>query len=265
MVWRQRLLTAAVVALVLGQVLTAASPAVASSECSESDGWARTCDEGSLTGGGVRVSADRDTVGSPNSPDWVPPEGWFKCNGSWWPPKDAAFWKPMCRDEITVTGPPTPSMSDVREFYPASTTISSEPQGWALKGRPFNLVADTTPITRSGTVLGLPTQVTFTPTRWNWDYGDGTTQATDTGGISWATSGRKRFTTTPTSHTYTNRGDFTVSLSVDYKVTYQFGNNPWRPIDGILVIRAGSMPVRVVVGSTVLTTGPCTDASAATC
>ncbi len=262
---RKRLLTIVGLVVLLGCVVTGGEAAAANTAgCGGASDLSGECSTGAITGGGASVGAHSDGSET-NSPDWVPPEGWFKCNGSWWPPKDAAFWKPMCRDEITVTGPPTPSMSDVREFYPASTTISSEPQGWALKGRPFNLVADTTPITRSGTVLGLPTQVTFTPTRWNWDYGDGTTQATDTGGISWAASGRKRFTTTPTSHTYTTRGDFTVSLSVDYKVTYQFGNNPWRPIDGTLTIPAGSMPVRVVVGSTVLTTGPCTSTSASTC
>ncbi len=213
---RKRLLIAVTALLLLGgQLVAGEAAAIDNASCDGLSDLSGGCPTGSLTSGGASVGA-HSGGSNQNSPGWVPPEGWFKCDATWRPPEDAALWKPMCRDEFIVTGPPTPSLSDVREFYPASTTISSEPQGWALRGRPFNLIADTTPITRSGTVLGLPTRISFTPTRWNWDYGDGTSQVTDAGGTSWATSGRKRFTPTPTSHTYTTRGDFTVSLSVDY-------------------------------------------------
>lgn len=251
-----------VIAVGVATVPAAADP----STCSDKEVITGVCSRGSNTSTGTVISAEStgESHGSQDS-EWTPPEGWQLCANGWVSPLQMQFGSGACRDILTVTGPPTPTLSDFREFYPAATEITSEPQGWALKGRPFNPIASSTPTTRTGTVLGLPTEVTFTPFRWNWDYGDSVTASSTTGGATWAALDQPRFTRTATSHIYPSRGDFVLGLTVDYTVTYRLGTGPTRPIDGVLSIPAVPVSTRVVVGSTVLTDRPCSPTDRATC
>ncbi|MDJ0378192.1 hypothetical protein [Cryobacterium sp. PH31-L1] len=64
----------------------------------------------------------------------------------------------------------------------------------------------------------------FTPVGYHWNYGDGSTMSSPTGGASWADLGLTEFSTAPTSHKYTAKGTYTVTLTVDYRADYSFGD-----------------------------------------
>lgn len=170
-----------------------------------------------------------------------------------------------CPAETGSAAPARPTISDLASFRPQLPTLRGEPDGWALKGRPANFIAPVDAHVVAGTLLGRPADVRFTPMSWHWDFGDGATATSATGGNTWAQLGRPRFSHTPTSHTYRERNEFAVSLSVQYRADYRYDGGDWLPIDGSLTVPAGSAPVRVFVGSTVLTADGCEGRDTASC
>ncbi len=127
-------------------------------------------------------------------------------------------------------------VSDLQNFpaYPAPTGM--EPNGWAIVGLAANFWAGASAQIGEGLLLGEPAQVMFTPIGYRWDYGDGTTAVSADGGASWADLGLTEFSSTPTSHKYAARGSYSVTLTVDYRADYSFGDQGWRPVDGIFTV-----------------------------
>jgi hypothetical protein len=109
----------------------------------------------------------------------------------------------------------------------------------------------------SGTLLGQPADVRFTPVGYRWVHSDGAAVESGTPGATWATLEQREFTPTSTSHVYASAGEYTVELSVVLRAEYRFGGSAWRSIAGTLTV-AGE-PQRVLVGEvdTVLTQGDC--------
>ncbi len=161
--------------------------------------------------------------------------------------------------------PVQPTISDLASFKPQTPTIAGEPDGWALKGRPANFVAPVDAHVVAGTLLGRPADVRFTPVTWHWNFGDGSTATSSSGGDTWEHLGLPRFSTTPTSHVYRERSRYTVSLGIEYRADYRYDGGDWNPIEGTLTVPVGSEPVRVFVGSTVLTARGCDGRDAASC
>ena len=60
----------------------------------------------------------------------------------------------------------------------------------------------------------------------------------------------------PTSHIYTFKGAYTVTLTVDCRADYSFGDQGWRPIEGIVSVPSAPFTV-VAKESTVLVAQDC--------
>ncbi len=159
------------------------------------------------------------------------------------------------RDTFTVTAPLT--LVDIASFTPDPASASMEPNGWGIVGLPANFIGASGPEVHSGTLLGQPAEVRFTPVSWSWNYGDGTTARLDTPGLSWADLGVREFDPTPTSHVFETDGVFTVSLTVRYSAEYRVGTLPWTPIAGTVALAAHDLTVDVVDAQTVLVQRDC--------
>ncbi|SEN35746.1 PKD domain-containing protein, partial [Cryobacterium luteum] len=139
--------------------------------------------------------------------------------------------------------------------YPTPTGM--EPSGWAIIGLAANFWAGASAQLGDGLLLGQPAQVMFTPIGYHWTYGDGDTISTATGGASWEALGLTEFTPTPTSHTYTEKGTYTVTLTVDYRADYSFGDQGWRPVEGTVTVPSAPFTVVAANESTVLVAEDC--------
>jgi len=149
------------------------------------------------------------------------------------------------------------TLRDIASFRPATPGNEMEPGGWAMVGLPANFVAAASAEVVSGTLLGQPADVRFTPVGYRWTHSDGAIVESATPGASWAALSQREFTETPTSHVYAAAGEYTVDLAVVLRAEYRFAGSGWRSIAGTLTV-AGE-PQRVLVGEfdTVLTQGDC--------
>lgn len=149
------------------------------------------------------------------------------------------------------------TLRDIASFRPAAPANEMQPGGWAVEGLPANFVAAASVEVVSGTLLGQPADVRFTPVGYRWSHSDGVIVETSTPGATWAALGQPEFSATPTSHVYASSGEYTVELAVVLRAEYRFAGSPWRSIAGTLSV-AGE-PQRVLVGEfdTVLTQGDC--------
>lgn len=151
------------------------------------------------------------------------------------------------------------TLRDIASFRPATPGNGMEPGGWAVVGLPANFVAAASVEVVSGTLLGQPADVRFTPVGYRWSHSDGGIVESGTPGASWEVLGQREFSPTPTSHVYAASGEYTAELEVALRAEYRFAGSPWRSIAGTLAV-AGP-PQRVLVGEfdTVLTRGDCND------
>ncbi len=177
-----------------------------------------------------------------------------------------SFLNPVVRDNFTINCTPgTPcdpnvvvQISDLVNFKPTTPTQVMEPNGWMVIGLPANFVATASVHTLSGSLLGFPADVRFTPVGYHWDYGDGGIGSSRAGGSTWAAQNLREFSDTATSHIYRASGSYTIALSVDYTAEYRFAGQAWRGIRGTLAVPAN--PLIAVAGSarTVLVDRECT-------
>ena len=149
------------------------------------------------------------------------------------------------------------TLRDIASFRPATPGNGMEPGGWAIEGLHANFVAAASVEVVSGTLLGQPADVRFTPVGYRWAHSDGAVVENAGPGAPWEALGQREFSATPTSHVYVASGEYTVELAVVLRAEYRFAGSPWRSISGTLSV-AGE-PQRVLVGEfdTVLTQGDC--------
>ncbi len=150
------------------------------------------------------------------------------------------------------------TIRDVASFAPAAPTVTTEPAAWGVRGLHTNVVAAASGHTRTGTLLGQVAEVNFIPVGFTFDYGDGDTTTTRTGGSSWAALGLAEFSKTPTSHRYTTVGTKTITAEVEYAAEYRIGDSGWLPVVGTLSIPTEEPhTVQIVRNSTVGVDKPC--------
>lgn len=176
--------------------------------------------------------------------------------------------KPLCAREVRGTCDfeftiiPAPAsavtLSDIAHFAATPGEILTEPSGWAVIGLPLNAVSTATTHTVDGPLLGRSATVRFTPVGWSWDFGDGTTLRTSTGGARWRDLGVPEFDPTSSSHVYATRGTRTVTLVTDFRAEYRLDGGAWLPIPGTLSLPAAApATVRAVAARTALVARDC--------
>lgn len=160
------------------------------------------------------------------------------------------------RSGFEVATFPDVTLADLASFRPASPTLAGEPEGFGVVGMPTNVVAAASEQVLPGTILGWDVVVRFTPAAYVFDYGDGSTLRTATGGATWPQLGQAQFTPTDTSHVYRSRGTYPVTVAVEYSASVDFGNG-WRPVAGYVTASTGGYDVRVVEVRTALVDRTC--------
>ncbi|MGW8483453.1 PKD domain-containing protein [Microbacterium sp. NPDC055903] len=156
---------------------------------------------------------------------------------------------------------PAVTIDDLAQFTPDGPRIAGEPDNVGVAGLPTNFVASATVQTVSGTLLGYPIEVRFTPVGYDWDFGDGESESTSEAGRSWESLGQAAFTPTPTSHTYTERGDYTASVDVRYSAEIDLGIG-WFPIPGEVTAAGPTQSIRIFEAHTALVAHTCEQAPA---
>lgn len=166
-------------------------------------------------------------------------------------------------DIVTITDPtvrpatpPAVTIADLASFRPAQPALAGEPAGFGVVGMPTNFTAAASEQQLTGTILGWNVVVRFTPDGYVFDYGDGTSQQTATGGATWDQLGQAQFTPTATSHVYRSRGTYTASVTVQYAAAVDFGTG-WRPVPGHVTSTTGGYSVQVVEVRTALVDKTC--------
>ncbi|WP_411556965.1 hypothetical protein [Plantibacter sp. MPB07] len=150
------------------------------------------------------------------------------------------------------------TIRDVTSFAPAAPTVTTEPTAWGVRGLHTNVIAGASGHTRTGTPLGQVAEVNFIPVGFTFDYSDGDTTTTRTGGSTWASLGLGEFSKTPTSHRYTTVGTKAITVEVEYAAEYRIGDSGWLPVVGTLSIPTEEPhTVQIVRNSTVGVDKPC--------
>lgn len=152
---------------------------------------------------------------------------------------------------------PAITIADIAAFRPTPPRQQMEPDGWTVAGLDTNFYAITDPHVVSGTLLGFPADVRFTPIAFHWTYGDGTAATRSTKGGTWASLGIPEFDPTPTSHVYEQLGDYTITLDVTFAAEYRVAASPWFPVIGTLTLPANDLHLRVGTAKTVLVEHDC--------
>lgn len=153
------------------------------------------------------------------------------------------------------------TLSDLTSFAPATPEIRMEPYGWMVRGLPANFIADAETNSTDGSLFDSRVTVRFTPTAYNWEWGDGSSDTVTVPGATWEDLSLPRFSHTETSHVFEDRGPTSIGLTVDYTVDVSLEGGEWITIAGT-VAASTTVDATVVTGKTVLVDGDCSETSA---
>ncbi|WP_157674694.1 hypothetical protein [Agrococcus jejuensis] len=152
---------------------------------------------------------------------------------------------------------PPITIDDLVGFTPGVGELVVQPENWGVLGIPTNFVATATDHVQHGTLLGQPIEVRWRPVSFTFDYGDGSVVATTDAGAMWQSSGDD-WTTTSTSHEYSERGEYTATVTITFEADIATGTG-WATVPGTLELAAPAEGVQVFEVQTVLTRGDCID------
>jgi hypothetical protein len=168
----------------------------------------------------------------------------------------------QCRDAYSVVIM-SPRAEDLVAFTPNRPSLTIEPDGVGLVGAPSNLVVDVGTHRMSGTLFDRPVTVRFTPAGYAFDYGDGSTAVTQTGGSTWTSLHQAQLTSTATSHVYRSRGTFPVSVRVVYDAAVDWGDGVWYDVIGQVRSAPMTTSIQVYEAHTALVAHTCEEAPTA--
>lgn len=250
-------------AAVFAGLLLSSSIHHAGSSCGSGGLWGSDC-SASTDGSQVNVGGSQHSSGSggPDSDTGAGGDGGGNGGGS--PVAEEELITEICDPtDVTCRGGgftvemlPDVTASDLTSFVPARPSFSSEPGGVGIVGMPANFVASAVEQTQAGTLFDRPVSVRFVPAAYVFDFGDGSSARSVTGGASWASLGQPQFTATPTSHAYGARGSYLASVAVEYAAAVDFGTG-WRPVIGTVTAPGGTQGVDVYEARTALVDRTC--------
>ncbi len=159
------------------------------------------------------------------------------------------------RDGYGVTSPVT--LRDIASFIPSAGSDHMQPNGWMVVGLDTNFYAQAGAQIQDGMLLGEPASVRFTPRAYHWNYGDGTAATRSTPGATWAAQALKEFDRTATSHSYSKKGSYTITLTIDFGGEYRYAGSSWVRIAGTLPVPANPLTASAGDAKTVLVAKDC--------
>lgn len=135
----------------------------------------------------------------------------------------------------------TPAMVR-REFerldWPTSELQLQPPDGQTLINFDTNFFTDnTTPTTRTVTLLGQQVEIEATPSEYTWDFGDGASQTTSSPGAA--------YPDLDVTHEYASEGRVSPSVATTYQGRYRINGGGWQPIPGTLTLQGEPEALRV--------------------
>ncbi len=120
-------------------------------------------------------------------------------------------------------------------------TVSTSPGSRGLVGLPtYVWIEGVAARSASESVAGLDVTITATPTRYSWDFGDGTVVA---GG-----PGQPGEQASDVSHVYERLGRYPISATVTWDVDFQAGGAPLGPVQSAQTTTSTVHPVAEVRG-----------------
>jgi len=164
---------------------------------------------------------------------------------------------PACQPQTPCDPDLIVRVSDLVSIPAEHPTQGMEPDGWLVVGVPTNFFATASSHVHAGPLLGAPAEVRFTPVEFRWDYGDGTSRTSATGGGSWASLGLVEFSETPTSHIFDKSGTLSIGLAVSYAAEFRFAGGDWRPVLGLVAVPTGPISAIADRAGTVLVADNC--------
>lgn len=251
------------VVVVLVCLVAFAAPGGGADPCGSPAGWSSCTIEN--TGSEVQVGGTQDGEGSgggSGSPTEPSATESGRSSAETAAPPCVPSAEDLCRGNYETATIPDPTMEDLASFRPAAPSASSEPAGIGIAGMPTNLVVAASTHTVTGELFGYAVTVRFTPTAFTFRHGDGTAARRTTPGATWASLGQAQFTPTATSHTYSARGEYTVTVATEYTAQVNFGGG-WRQVPGTLTLTSGGYPLRIVEARTALVDRTCLEAPSA--
>ncbi|GAB3617927.1 hypothetical protein GCM10027416_24840 [Okibacterium endophyticum] len=203
-----------------------------SSSCDEYEASLGLCPGGSIGNGEVVIGGDQEHGGGGDHGVHDPGSGPVETDGNGDGIDDSdqlitcGGGAACIADAITI--------SDLARFSPVQASLSMEPEGWMIVGLPANFFVSAGIHSVDGSLFEHPVSVRFTPTAFHWNWGDGASSTTSTGGASWQALGLPEFAPTQTSHVYAASGSYTISATVSYSVDFSIAGLPWRSVSGSL-------------------------------
>jgi hypothetical protein len=196
-------------------------------------------------------------------PGGVPVDSGDAASGPFLPPRRGAVVvppdpaAPACVPQTPCDPALVVRVADLVNIRAEAPGHAMEPDGWTVVGIPTNFFATASTHIQSGPLLGASADVRFTPVGFRWDYGDGTSRRSVTGGASWAALQLAEFSETATSHVFERVGSPTIGLVVSYSAEYSFAGAGWRPVQGLLDVPAEPIPAIAERAGTVLVAESC--------
>ena len=176
-----------------------------------------------------------------------------------------AFGRPLDQIERLggpAAGPSAPRLptrvrsSQLQNYAPSTASFTIEPNGWSIVGANTNAYTTASTVTKPATINNVPVTVTFTPNSYTWDWGDGTVTTTTDPGASWQQLGAPDWAQTETSHRYSQRGDYTITLTVTYTATVT-ANGRTIPVDGTVTGPGTRATIKIVESKRALINDEC--------
>lgn len=98
--------------------------------------------------------------------------------------------------------------------------------------------------TRSVRLLGQRVDLKIWPSSFEWDFGDGASQATTSPGAA--------YPDLEITHDYRSKGSVSPSVDTTYAAQFRVNGGPWRDVDGTVTIPGASSTLQVTTARPVL-------------
>ncbi|HLS25863.1 MAG TPA: PKD domain-containing protein [Beutenbergiaceae bacterium] len=155
-----------------------------------------------------------------------------------WPPAADGDEGPAEDDEespVVVTG--AQLATAVREFVrvqiaPAPLIIQPE-QDWHLVNLPVIVRTEPNAQEFSAELLGLPVDIRAEPVSYSWDFGDGSA-------VLNTTEAGAPYPDETITHSYTEVGEYQITMVAYWSGSFRVGGGPWIEIDGLGVTSSTS-------------------------